>query len=117
MPETERTQIEGWIEELKSENSLLVKEREAYLTEIEELENHRKERFEKRLRVDNINQYIKKMENQNLLVFLSRKNIIPKYGFPVDTVELITSFYNLDKDFMRSSRLSLQRDLMIAVSE
>jgi hypothetical protein len=117
VPDTEKFQIEGWIEELKSENSLLVKERESYLTEIEELEKHRKERFEKRLRVDNINQYIKKMENQNLLTFLSRKNIIPKYGFPVDTVELITSFYNLDKDYMRSSRLSLQRDLMIAVSE
>jgi len=117
VPETERAQIEGWIEELKSENSLLVKERESYLTEIDELETDRKIRFEKRLRVDKIDQYIRKMENQNLLTFLSRKNIIPKYGFPVDTVELITTFYNLDKNYIQSSRLSLQRDLMIAVSE
>jgi len=117
VPETESSQIEGWIEELKSENSLLVKERESYLIEIEELEKDKQIRFEKGSRVDKINQYIRKMKNQNLLTFLSRKNIIPKYGFPVDTVELITTFYNLDKNYIQSSRLSLQRDLMIAVSE
>ncbi len=47
----------------------------------------------------------------NLIEFLVRGNILPKYGFPVDTAELHTnSNLNLDG-------LNLQRDLQLAVSE
>lgn len=45
--------------------------------------------------------------------FLSRKAIIPKYGFPVDVVELDTQrISNQD-----SSSVTLQRDLSIAIAE
>lgn len=45
----------------------------------------------------------------NVLNFLSQKTVIPKYGFPVDVVELDTS--------SDSSSVGLDRDLSIAISE
>lgn len=47
---------------------------------------------------------------ERTLEFLSRKAIIPKYGFPVDVVELDTSD-------TQGSRVTLQRDLSLAIAE
>ncbi len=49
-----------------------------------------------------------------VLVFLSRKAVIPKYGFPVDVVELDTQRTRQNHE---ASSVSLQRDLSIAISE
>ena len=50
---------------------------------------------------------------EDVLSYLSRKAIIPKYGFPVDVVELdVQKLHNYE-----SSLVSLQRDLSIAISE
>lgn len=50
---------------------------------------------------------------EDILSFLSRKAVIPKYGFPVDVVELDThQTANLE-----SMEIRLQRDLSIAISE
>lgn len=51
----------------------------------------------------------KTIASEDALSFLSRKAIIPKYGFPVDVVELDT---HRTQDEVR-----LQRDLSIAISE
>ena len=51
-------------------------------------------------------------EDQQIIQFYSRKNLLPKYGFPVDTVELQTEAY-ASKD----GTLSLQRDLIQAITE
>ena len=51
---------------------------------------------------------------RNLIEFLVRSNVLPKYGFPVDTVEMLTRIAvggNGDKD------LRLIRDLQMAVAE
>lgn len=47
---------------------------------------------------------------ERTLEFLSRKAIIPKYGFPVDVVEL-------DTNDTQGSRVTLQRDLSLAIAE
>jgi Distinct helicase family with a unique C-terminal domain including a metal-binding cysteine cluster len=52
--------------------------------------------------------------SQGLIDFLVRGNILPKYGFPVDTVEL---FRNIEQTRDSSNELSLQRDLHMAISE
>lgn len=52
--------------------------------------------------------------NEDVLSFLSRKAIIPKYGFPVDVVELDTQRTQGDQS---AFEVSLQRDLSIAISE
>lgn len=54
------------------------------------------------------------IQRENILSFLSRKAIIPKYGFPVDVVELDTQ--RLQGNY-ESSSITLQRDLSIAISE
>jgi hypothetical protein len=50
---------------------------------------------------------------QELIAFLVRNNILPKYGFPIDTVELHTDALALPE----SNRPKMQRDLQLAVAE
>jgi hypothetical protein len=51
---------------------------------------------------------------ENVLEFLSRKAVIPKYGFPVDVVELDP--HRTERN-QQASDVLLQRDLGIAISE
>lgn len=55
-------------------------------------------------------------EKERLISFLSRKNILPKYGFPVDTVELLL-LENEDNKYIIPKDLDLSRDLSMAISE
>lgn len=52
--------------------------------------------------------------SEDVRLFLSRKAVIPKYGFPVDVVELDTQRTQQSQE---ASKVSLQRDLSIAISE
>jgi len=53
---------------------------------------------------------------EDVLSFLSRKAVVPKYGFPVDVVELDTHPVRTGRS-RESFEVSLQRDLAIAVAE
>jgi superfamily II DNA/RNA helicase len=57
---------------------------------------------------------LKDMTEEDVLSFLSRKAVIPKYGFPVDVVELDTQRTQHSQESMQ---VSLQRDLTIAIAE
>jgi hypothetical protein len=57
---------------------------------------------------------LKDIEEEDVLSFLSRKAVIPKYGFPVDVVELDTQSFQRGYE---SIEISLQRDLSIAIAE
>ena len=50
---------------------------------------------------------------KSLIEFLVRNNVLPKYGFPVDTVELIPDISSVG----RGKSLQLARDLQIAIAE
>lgn len=54
---------------------------------------------------------INTIKDQRIIDFLSKNSLIPKYGFPVDTVELQSSTIG------DSSALRLSRDLFTAISE
>lgn len=56
----------------------------------------------------------KTIAGEEVLAFLSRKAVIPKYGFPVDVVELDTQRAQANQE---AYAVSLQRDLTIAISE
>jgi len=56
----------------------------------------------------------KTIAGEDVLSFLSRKAVIPKYGFPVDTVELDTQKAQQDQ---AAFDVLLQRDLSIAIAE
>ena len=58
--------------------------------------------------INRINTYTK----ENIISFLSRSNILPKYGFPVDTVEL-----QVAGNKNNSLPIELSRDLAMAISE
>ena len=58
-----------------------------------------------------IQKSINTIKDQRIIEFLSKNNLIPKYGFPVDTVELQSSTAGA------SSSLRLSRDLFAAISE
>ena len=53
------------------------------------------------------------VRSRDLLGFLGTRNVLPKYGFPTDVVELRTSYV----DVPEASKVELQRDLRIALSE
>ena len=61
-------------------------------------------------RPDRIESRMKTIAEEGVLNFLSRKAIIPKYGFPVDVVELDIKKYD-------ENRVTLQRDLSQAIAE
>ena len=67
---------------------------------------------EKNTKIGSIYKSIKTIKDQRLIDFLSKNGLIPKYGFPVDSVELQSgSFSEIN------SNLRLSRDLMSAISE
>ncbi|MFV9506786.1 MAG: Zn-binding domain-containing protein [Oscillochloridaceae bacterium umkhey_bin13] len=53
------------------------------------------------------------IHKRHLLGFLGSRNILPKYGFPTDLVELKTNHLSLPE----ASKVELQRDLRIAIAE
>lgn len=57
---------------------------------------------------------LKKFKRKRLIDFLAKGNVLPRYGFPVDTVELQTYSTSKNND---SESLNLSRDLQIAISE
>lgn len=63
-------------------------------------------------KVEQLERRKKTIEEERTLNFLSRKAVIPKYGFPVDVVELETQSIQGSRD-----GVSLQRDLSQAIAE
>lgn len=86
---------------------------EQYRTEIDSLYEEKN-----KLEADNKSNYyiisrINTYTKENIISFLSRNNILPKYGFPVDTVELSVPS---DKN-NKTLPIELSRDLSMAISE
>ncbi len=81
------------------------------LQELTEMEN-RFSANKRHAKANDIRRAINTLEGRNILTFLSQRNVIPKYGFPVDVVEL--QIYHHGKD---ANGLELDRDLKVALSE
>jgi ATP-dependent helicase YprA (DUF1998 family) len=56
---------------------------------------------------------VQTVRSRHLLGFLGSRNVLPKYGFPTDVVELRTNHLPVEQ----AARIELQRDLRIAISE
>jgi ATP-dependent helicase YprA (DUF1998 family) len=57
---------------------------------------------------------IRQIKNRELLGFLGSRNVLPKYGFPVDVVEMQTHHLEATAEAME---VDLSRDLRMAISE
>ena len=112
----------SWVDELVGENGVLSSAVERYQKELDELEKAWKQsqkaeperssglyRELKRLRCADGDGY-----NRSLIDFLARNNALPKYGFPVDTVELQIAG---KRNGNSNEDLTLARDLQMAIAE
>ncbi len=109
----------GWVDWLFDKNyndyPNLKNVREIYLNEINILRSE----YDKAKLAGDPSQYsfknrISTYEKEPIISFLSKNNILPKYGFPVDTVELELNAKSKSDDI---SGLELSRDLSMAISE
>lgn len=104
----------GWVEKLYGENGVMTKvtfELESDLENLQEalrtaVENEQYSRANVLKRVRNT------IMNRPLINYFSQKNLIPKYGFPVDVVAL-----EINSHTEEAKNIDLSRDLQIAISE
>lgn len=82
-----------------------------YNTEIDALEKEKLRAFNANENVDYITWRLKNYRDESIISFLSKNGILPKYGFPVDTVELLLETKG------GGGGLDLSRDLSMAISE
>lgn len=101
-----------WEKDLQlSGDSLMNKAASKYYDDIEQLTKMKMERIQSgSLSVDQITRVINRICKEDIISFLSTHNIIPKYGFPVDVVEM--TVFDTEQ-----SNIRLSRDLSIAVGE
>lgn len=102
-----------WLDCLIGEEGSLTEAVKSYNYEVSLLEQAKQDRFSRNQSVDAIMQRIKAFSSEDILSFMSRKNILPKYGFPVDTVEMTV----MDNKHRAGLGLQLSRDLSMAISE
>lgn len=112
--------IELWLDNLTSEDGELQTVYSQMTDDINQLEEALKEFVNNDTAsgyygAANIKNAIRTIKETNILTYLSRKSILPKYGFPVDSVELQTNPSGYG--FNASSKLRLSRDLSIAIAE
>ncbi len=107
----------GWTNWLFGEKNpdfpSLYEVREAYLEDVGQLRDELKKAAEAGGSPGWVSRRIRNYEDEKILTFLSRNNILPKYGFPVDTVSLEP---NLKTD-EQLGHLELSRDLSMAIAE
>ena len=103
---------EEWINLIVGDDSHFSASEASICADYNDMDRLRNEYFKQRKSSDRINKRMKTIAEEKSLNFLSRKAVIPKYGFPVDVVELDTC----SKDG-RSSGVTLQRDLSQAIAE
>jgi ATP-dependent helicase YprA (DUF1998 family) len=103
----------GWVEGLFDESSGVLRRAESEIqTDVQVLEDFWSRLVAERRSSDWVLRMINTMKMRQILDALSSHNVIPKYGFPVDVVEL-----QLMNPSEEARRLVLERDLRIALSE
>ena len=104
----------SWIEKVAGKASRFAEVEMKVCKDYNNMERLRTEFFkQRRTGGDRIIKRLNTIAYESALMFLSRQTVIPKYGFPVDVVELDTP---LSSKF-KASKVSLQRDLSQAIAE
>lgn len=107
------------IEEYRREKGHLWSVREKYRAEVADIDQLISDAIadEQYERVKPLKRVRTNIASSRIIEFFSRNGLIPKYGFPVDTVELQTDLTGLYNTQTSRSGLKLQRDLYQAISE
>lgn len=101
-----------WIEQVAGSDSRLAAVQDEVCADYLDMENFRQELFKQHKGTNRVEARMRTIAGEQTLNFLSRKAVIPKYGFPVDVVELDTR----PRDGTRTG-VALQRDLSQAIAE
>ena len=103
----------GWTSGLfDTDSGVLSKAADEVTTDVEALHRAREQLIERNKPSDFILRRINTILDRYLINHLSSRNVIPKYGFPVDVVELQIMHHSDE-----AKALELDRDLRIALSE
>lgn len=104
----------GWVDELYSEDGVMTKITNELFDDLSKLEEAKEEAIRaNRFKVaDELHRTINTIRKRPLINYLSQKNLLPKYGFPVDVVNLEANFHTQE-----AKNIELDRDLQIAISE
>lgn len=86
---------------------------EDYLYEVNTLRTAIEEAFAQERSTGYLLQRVRNYEREDVLSFMSRRNIMPQYGFPVDTVPLMVAGHTKEASY----GVELERDLAIAIAE
>jgi len=103
-----------WVEDFCGEQGIFFK----IIKEFEQNVEYLKKEYEKAMRVRDektasvFSRKLDRYQKNDLIDFLVRGNILPKYGFPIDSVELTQNIAS--NDF---KSLNLSRDLSVAIAE
>jgi ATP-dependent helicase YprA (DUF1998 family) len=103
-----------WLEDFCSEQGIFKK----IINEFESNIDYLKKEYEQAMQVRDektasiFNRKLERYQKNDLIDFLVRGNILPKYGFPIDSVELTQ---NIAATNFKS--LNLNRDLSVAIAE
>jgi hypothetical protein len=105
-----------WNSTLNDFAELFEKVKEHFLTEVSEYEELiQRAADDKNFKVaDSLQKTLRTIRGKDLIGFLSGHNLIPKYGFPVDTVPLIPRRGEASEV---ATKVELDRDLSIAIFE
>ena len=103
---------DAWAEHVAGSDSRLAVAEMEVCSDYLDMERHRRDLFDRRKGTNRVEARMKTIAGEQTLNFLSRKAVIPKYGFPVDVVELDTR----PRDGNRTG-VALQRDLSQAIAE
>lgn len=103
----------GWLDGLIGPEGVLTTHVDYYNKVVEELKKQEKAASGNGVELSQIQRRMKLFMRNELVDFLARGNILPRYGFPVDTVELYQSYLSTNGD----KELRLNRDLLMAIAE
>ena len=108
----------SWMSRLTStqEDGLLDKARLSVTTELDEFQQleYKAANNRKYKQADNFRRVQNQIRDRDLLGFLATHNVLPKYGFPTDVVELKTNHL---QSIGEARKIELARDLRMAISE
>lgn len=103
----------GWVDDLLGpDTGVLSRAYQEIKDDIDQLQQRLGQLIREQKPSDYILRLINTLKRKPLIDYLSSRNVIPKYGFPVDVVELQLLHHGNE-----AKRLELERDLRIALSE
>lgn len=102
-----------WIEErlLKDTGNLIIS-KDKWIEDVTDIIKIKDDNFAKGKPTDSITKMLKTFLDKSVIDFLASNNVLPRYGFPIDSVNLDTIHLG-----EASKNVNLSRDLKLAISE